>query len=84
MILRIYAIRDIKAAAFAPPFFMQRDEMAIRAFSDAIKDPNHQMSRHAEDYELFHLGEFDDESGKVEPVVGPRFLANGLGEVGAQ
>lgn len=80
MILRIYGIRDLKAAAFAPPFFQARDEMAVRAFSDAIGDPSHPMSRHPEDYQLFYLGEFDDGSGIVTPnAEGPVFLVNGLG-----
>lgn len=82
MILRVYGIRDLKAGAFAPPFFMQRDEMAVRAFSDAIQDPQHAMSRHPEDYHLFYLGEYNDESGSlVSAANGPVFLVTGLGEM---
>lgn len=82
MILRIFGIRDLKAGAFAPPFFQARDEMAVRAFSDAIQDPQHPMSRHPEDYHLFYLGELDDESGQLTTAAnGPVFLVTGLGEM---
>lgn len=80
MIYRCYAVRDLKAAAFAPPFFIQVDAVAIRTFADAQNDPSHPMSRHPADYELFHIGEFDDESGIFTPLVQPRFLVNGNGE----
>jgi len=82
MILRVYGIRDLKAGAFAPPFFMARDEMAARAFSDAIQDPQHPMSRHPEDYHLFYLGEYDDVAGSLTSAAnGPVFLVTGLGEM---
>lgn len=81
MILRIYSVRDLKAAAFAPPFFLNRDEVAVRTFSDAIADRTHPMSAHPEDYQLFYLGEFDDEHGAVVPAQQPIFLCNGVGEI---
>jgi len=85
MITRLYAIRDLKADAFAPPFFFARDELALRAFQDAIADPQHPMSRHRPDYSLHHLGEFDDASGILTPCIGgPRFLANAVGDIGDQ
>lgn len=82
MILRVFSIRDLKAAAFAPPFFMARDELAVRAFSDAIQDSSQPMSRHPEDYHLFYLGEYDDESGQLtSSASGPIFLVTGNGEI---
>lgn len=82
MILKVYGIRDLKAGAFAPPFFMPREEMAVRAFSDAISDPQHPMSRHPSDYHLFYLGDYDDDSGSFQNCAnGPQFLVTGDGEV---
>lgn len=65
MIYRCYSVRDLKAAAFAPPFFLGRDEVALRTFRDALRDPSHPMAQHPEDYVLYYLGEFDDETGSI-------------------
>lgn len=68
MIYQVFAVKDSKAAAFALPFFLPRMEVALRSFRDAIKDPKHDMSRHPEDYSLWCLGEFDDNTGEMKPV----------------
>jgi len=81
MIYRCYSVRDLKAAAFAPPFFLGRDEVAVRTFSDALADPTHPMHAHPEDYQLFYLGEFNDETGLLQGADTPRFLVNGVGEM---
>lgn len=82
MIYRCYAVKDLKAAAFAPPFFLGRDEVAVRTFADACKDPTHPMSKHPDDYELHYLGEFDDETGKLlGGLNSPLFLMNANGEM---
>lgn len=81
MIYRIYTVRDTKAAAFAPPFFLHRDEVALRTFSDALADPQHPMSAHPGDYQLFRLGTFDDETGELTGEQSPVFLINGDGEM---
>lgn len=65
MILNLYSVFDIKAGAYIPPFYMQNDGMARRAFADSANDPNHQFCRNAEDYTLFRLGQFDDQSGRI-------------------
>jgi len=78
---QIYSVLDTKAAAFAPPFFLHRDEVAIRAFRDAVLDPKHPMSAHPGDYHLYNIGQFDDVDGRVSPnPVGPQFVCSGLGE----
>lgn len=81
MILRAYSVRDLKASAFATPFFLSTDAVAIRTFSDAIADKSHPMAAHPEDYQLFYLGEFEDQSGAFERAQSPVFLCDGLGQV---
>lgn len=81
MIYRCYAVKDLKAAAFAPPFFLGRDEVAVRTFSDALKDPTHPMAAHPEDYQLYYLGEFNDELGALTGAAQPVFLVDGNGEM---
>lgn len=75
MIYLIFSVKDSKAAAFAPPFFLARMELALRGFRDAVANPEHQMFKHPEDYALYCLGEFDDATGKVGSVNEPVLVA---------
>lgn len=71
MIQGIYSVKDLKAGAFAPPFFMPRDEAAVRAFSDAVLGGDSLMVRHPEDFVLFRLGDYDDNLGLVAGLEQP-------------
>lgn len=63
MKLVIVAVRDAAVGTFhAPMFFRSRGE-AIRSFTDAVNDPKASFGKHAADYDLFDLGDFDDETG---------------------
>lgn len=79
MISQVYSVLDTKADAFAPPFFVHRDEVAVRAFRDAVLDPQHPMSRHPEDYKLYRIGTFSDSDARLTPEV-PVFICNANGE----
>lgn len=65
MIHKAFSVKDLKAGAFAPPFFMPRVEPAIRAFSDAVMHRDELMHRHPDDFVLYEVGEFDDNLGSV-------------------
>jgi len=62
VILQIFAVYDSKVGAYMAPFFMSSRGQAIRAFCDTAEDPNSQLGKHPEDFTLFHLGEYDDQS----------------------
>lgn len=63
MIMHIYSVRDTKALAFGVPIFVPHEVVATRAFVEECRNPNSQLSRYPEDYELYKLGTFDDEYG---------------------
>lgn len=70
MVLKMYSIFDSKLAAFSVPFYEHKDAVAIRKFTDAVNDgsnPNNQWFNHPEDFQLFFLGEFDDNTGELIP-----------------
>lgn len=75
MVLKAFSVRDVKAEAYMPPFFMSTTSMALRAFADAVGDGKSQFCRHPEDFFLFHIGDFDEQSGLLSPVATPLFLA---------
>ncbi|QXP08494.1 MAG: nonstructural protein [Arizlama microvirus] len=63
MKLKIYSIFDEKAKAYAQPFYMQQDGLAMRAFGDLVNDKTSQLNKHPVDFTLWCLGEYDDNSG---------------------
>lgn len=75
---RLCSVYDAKAKAFIAPFVMHRPEMAVRAFTACVNDESHMFHKHAEDYTLFELGEFNDETGMVSQEAQPELLCSAL------
>lgn len=68
----ICGIHDTCSDSWLSPMFWQTRRQAVRAFKDVIADKNTEFARHPEDYNLFSLGTFDEQSGAVvgaEPVL---------------
>lgn len=60
---RLYSIKDRATDAFMAPWTAHTDGHAIRMFQDAVNDTQSQMNKHPEDYDLWFVGIFDDQSG---------------------
>lgn len=67
MIAQMFSVYDAKAGSFAQPFFSQNKQLALRAISAVMHDETHTFFMHAEDYTLYWLGSWDDETGALEP-----------------
>lgn len=65
MIKRIYAVHDSATKVFGLPFYAIRPEQAVRDFTYAANDPQTEIYRYANDYSLYFLGTFDDETGQI-------------------
>lgn len=65
MIHHVFAVYDTKLTAYATPFFMPTVAAAKRAFAGAVEDPSTMLHKHPSDFALYHVGEFDDESGAL-------------------
>jgi hypothetical protein len=76
MILKIFAIRDNKVGAFMRPFIEQSEIQATRALHQAVNDKAIQISMFAEDFDLYRLGEVDDQSGKLTTEKTPEFICS--------
>lgn len=72
----VFAIRDIAINAFDRPWTCTHELQGLKAFREAVNDPNSRLSRAPEDYELYKLGTFDDGSGLFEVGV-PEQVATG-------
>lgn len=77
MQLSIFCVYDAKAQAYLPPFFLPRKQMAVRAFAECVNSSEHQFGKWPNDYTLFHIGAFNDETGLIDSFA-PVSLGNGL------
>lgn len=71
MLLKMYSIRDSKAEVFNPPFFKHTHGEAERDFRNLVNDEKSFVNKYPEDFDLFYLGQFDDQTGKIEPLPTP-------------
>lgn len=67
MMIQCYSVYDRKTLSYSFPWSAATDGAAIRTLSEAVADVNHPLGRHPGDYVLFHVGEFNDQSGAVVP-----------------
>jgi hypothetical protein len=74
MKLEIFSIYDAKASAYITPFFLPNEAMALRAIKAAGSDPNHMFGKHGDDYSVYRLGTFDDESADMLLEAQPQFI----------
>lgn len=61
----VYSIYDKVAGVFNTPFFQVNDGVAIRSFMDLVRDEKSSVCRHPEDYELWLIGKFLDDCGRI-------------------
>ncbi len=66
MILKMFTVYDAKTEAYLSPFFMRSKGEAMRSFEEAANDVNHAFFKHASDYTLFEIGQFDDNNCTIE------------------
>lgn len=63
--LRIYSILDLKAQEFSPPFFQKNDRLAMRVVTESAKGNGSMLSAYPDDFMLYRIGDFDNESGMI-------------------
>lgn len=76
--LKCFAIYDSKANVYGRPFFLQSAGVAMRIFGDMANDQKDPVGHHPEDYTLFELASWDEDTGKFTQDGANRSLANGI------
>ena len=75
---KVVAVRDRAVACFGQPQVVPTVGSAIRSFTDLINGPKDgPVSSHPEDFDLFELGEYDDEACTFVNLEVPRQVAIG-------
>lgn len=79
MQLTLCTVKDRAADAFGRPMFVPSTGVAIRSFSDEInrQSEDNQMYNHSDDFDLYELGTFDDNTGIFSLHEQPKLLTLG-------
>ena len=78
MIHKIYTVFDHKAEAYLPPFYMQTKGTAIRSFTESCNDHTTTFHKYPEDFTLFELGEFDDQTSTFDLHLSPEPIGKAI------
>lgn len=65
-VLNVVGVKDVRLNTFHQPTCVQHTAGMVRAFGDMLRDPNSDVAKHPEDYELYLLGTFDPDTGRFE------------------
>lgn len=82
--MKLYSVRDIATGTYANPFAQQSHAAAIRSFKQLANDKQSQnmVAQFPSDYELYYVGRFDQDTGRLEEEQAPEKIANGQDMVG--
>lgn len=67
----IFVVFDSKAEAWGKPFFLQSVGLAKRGFTEAANDASSEICKYAEDFSLWQLGTFDEQTGDLQRLPVP-------------
>lgn len=79
--IKLFAVYDVKSAAYLRIVEGITAGEAARGFSDACKNPSSPMAKHPGDYSLYELGEFNPSSGKITTLPTPKWIIAAAGQV---
>lgn len=78
MIYPMFVIRDSKIGYLTPIMLENNDATALRNFSTMLADDHSVIKLHASDFSLYRIGSFDTESGIVDSLDAPLFIADAV------
>lgn len=78
MILKIFSIRDSKAEVYNAPFFQKTHGEAERNFRTLVNDEKSAIHNYPEDYDLYYIGEYDDNSGTMSTKDTPEHVIKAI------
>lgn len=76
--MKVFAVRDSKADAFGELFACPSVGLAVRSFGEAVMNPKTGLNRYPEDYSLWELGTYEQNSGQVEGLKLPKLIKSAV------
>lgn len=66
MITKLYCVYDSKSTSYGHPFHAPNDAVALRIFGEAVCDPATQLNKYPEDFVLYCIGDYNDETAEIK------------------
>lgn len=73
--MKIFTIYDSKVDSYLQPFFMRTVGEVERSLSSLVSDPEHNFCKYAEDFTLFELGTFDENTAEINLLNTPHSVS---------
>lgn len=79
MTMQMMSVFDVAAGLYARPIFVASVAAGCRLFGDEVRREasDNQLNAHPADFQLFHLGSFDDATGEFT-LTAPHRVATGV------
>lgn len=74
--MKICTVKDLAIEAYGRPIFVRHINEALRSFRDEAMDKSTALAKHPDDYELYLIGDYDENTGEITPIT-PTRLARG-------
>lgn len=76
MLQYVVSVQDRASGVFNRPFFVPHRNVAIRDFTDEVNRSavDNQLNKHPDDFDLYLLGQFDDNTGTFISEGAPQVL----------
>lgn len=74
MELKMYSIRDSKGEIYMQPFFQKTHGEAERSFQQLANDEKTTVCKFPEDFDLYYLGTYDDQTGRMSSLDTPQHI----------
>lgn len=78
MKLKMFSIHDVKVGAYMNPFFARSSGEAERMFAAAVADKDSNFAKFPEDYTLFEVGSWDDQTAGIDFLPTPHPLCKAV------
>lgn len=75
---KIYSIRDSKSEIFNSPIFQRTHGEAERNFHNLVNDEKSNVNKYPDDFDLYYIGEYDDQTGKIESLDTPQHIVKAV------
>ena len=72
----IYSIRDLDNEEFFEPFLLWDNESAIEYTSRKVNDITSRLNQFPGEYELYHIGSFNSDTGIITGYEEPKLIIN--------
>lgn len=77
MIKSVFSVFDKKAQRFGAPQLVESPAVFMRDFQDYLRrEPTSVVAEHPEDFTVFCVASFDDESGEMTPFAEPHKMVD--------